>query len=155
MNPDSPNLKPTSEIRKIRPVTPHLDMIEIRELKKIDSSQLTKNFSILMKQIVDYGNENFLNGDLNLIEYIISKYANVDTKDLLTIEKFSIKIISDFGLLNIFGGYLPNLNELKLNDSTIPSISDIGSNFINLKILHVNNCNLKDLSGNIENIIQD
>jgi Leucine-rich repeat (LRR) protein len=130
-----------------RPQTPHLDMIEIRELKKIDSSQITKNFSLLMKQIVDYGNDNFLNGDINLIEYIISKYAGLETEELSTIEKFSIKIISDFGLLNIFGGYLPNLKELKLNESAIPSISDIGSNFTNLRILHINNCGLKDLQG--------
>jgi hypothetical protein len=145
MESDKKNETNNSLIR--RPQTPHLDMMEIRELKKIDSSQITKNFSLLMKQIVDYGNENFLNGDINLVEYIISKYAGIEIEELTNIEKFSIKIISDFGLLNIFGGYIPNLKELKLNDSTIPSISDIGSNFLNLRILHVNNCGLKDLQG--------
>ena len=81
----------SSPTRLARPQTPHLDMIEIRELKKIDSSQVTKNFSLLMKQIVDYGNENFLNGDINLVEYIICKYAGIETEELQTIEKFSIK----------------------------------------------------------------
>lgn len=144
------NLEHKSTLTRLaRPQTPHLDMIEIRELKKIDSSQVTKNFSLLMKQIVDNGNENFLNGDINLVEYIICKYAGIEIEELQTIEKFSIKIISDFNLLNIFGGYLPNLKELKLIDSTIPSISEIGSNFSNLKVLNVSSCGLKDLQGNI------
>jgi hypothetical protein len=147
MNSDNNNKNENNSSPYRRPQTPHLDMIEIRELKEIDSSQITKNFSILMKQIVDYGNENFLNGDINLIEYIISKYAGMKIEDLETIDKFSIKIISDFGLLNIFGGYLPNLKELKLNGSRIPSISEIGSNFSNLRVLHVNNCGVKDLQG--------
>ena len=36
---------------------------------------------------------------------------------------------------------------MKLNDSFIQSIDDLGSNFKNLKILQINNCKLKDLSG--------
>jgi hypothetical protein len=40
-----------------------------------------------------------------------------------------------------------NLKFLKLNDSFIQSIDDLGTNFRNLKILQINNCKLKDLSG--------
>ena len=36
---------------------------------------------------------------------------------------------------------------MKLNDSFIQSIDDLGSNFKNLKILQINNCKLKELSG--------
>ena len=67
--------------------------------------------------------------------------------------KLGIKINSDFGLLNQFGEYLPNLRELKLNHSVIQGISDIGTNFRNLQILHICNCNLKELSGSYKLII--
>jgi hypothetical protein len=40
-----------------------------------------------------------------------------------------------------------NLKFLKLNDSFIQSIDDLGTNFRNLKILQINNCKLKDLTG--------
>ena len=49
--------------------------------------------------------------------------------------------------MNQFGQRLTNLKFLKLNDSFIQSIDDLGSNFKNLKILQINNCKLKDLSG--------
>jgi hypothetical protein len=133
--------------KKTRPQTPHIDFLAIRESKKTEPENIIKNFSSFMKQIVDTQNKNFLNGDLNVIEYLISKYTGIEVENVKSIEKLSIKINSDFGLLNQFGQYLPNLRELKLNSSLIQVISDIGTNFSNLKILHVNNCNLKDLSG--------
>lgn len=139
------NLKDKKQLK--RPQTPHLDFFEIREVKKAEPDQANKNFNVLMKQIIETGNENFLNGHINLIEHIISKYLNKSIEEIKDLEKFSMKINSDFGLLNQFGQYLPNLIKLKLNNSIIPSISEIGSSFSKLKILHVNNCNLKDLSG--------
>ena len=89
------------------------------------SDALFKNFSNFMRQIVDSDNGKFLNGDINVIDYVLAKY----------------------GLLNQFGQRLTNLKFLKLNDSFIQSIEDLGSNFKNLKILQINNCKLKDLSG--------
>jgi hypothetical protein len=112
-------------------------------------NHLNKNFSNLIKQIIDYNNEKFLNGDMNVIEYIISKNANVEISDIKSLTKFSFKVISDYGILNMIGEFLPNLIELCLSGSIIPSISDIGSNFANLKILNVNNCGINDLNGNL------
>jgi hypothetical protein len=134
---------------RIRPKTPHLDVLEVREFKMLDSSMMVKNFRSFIEQIINNNNENFLNGDINVIEYIISKYTNVSTEEVKNIEKFSIKIQTDLALLNIFANYLPMLRELKLNQSKILSITDLGSNFSNLITLHVNNCELKDLSGNL------
>jgi hypothetical protein len=130
-----------------RPKTPHIDAIEVREFKQLDSSGMIKNFSAFMKQIIDHKNENFLNGDINVIEYIISKYTNIPIEEVRNIEKFSVRIQSDLTLLNILADYLPKLKELKLNDSKIVSMSELGSNFSNLITLHVNNCQLKELSG--------
>jgi hypothetical protein len=137
----------TPRKNKMRPQTPHIDLLEIREIKQVDSNQLTKNFQNLMKQIVETNNENFLRGDVNVIEYILSKYTNMSIEEVKKLEKLSMKVNAETGLLNQFGQYLPNLKELKLNFCNIPSINDIGSSFEKLIVLNVSDCNLKDLSG--------
>lgn len=149
--PDSPQILP--KFRKVnskRPFTPHIDLnlsnsINVRELKRNDNT--TKSFSSFMKQIVDSNNENFLTGEVNIIEYLISKNTGIPLEEVKSLEKLSLKINKEFDLLNQFGQYLPNLVELRLNHSGISSIEDIGSSFKNLKILQVSNCNIKELSG--------
>jgi hypothetical protein len=108
---------------------------------------LFKNFSNFMRQIVDSDNGKFLNGDINVIDYVLAKYLKMNIDDLLKLQKLTIRINGSYGLLNQFGQRLTNLKFLKLNDSFIQSIEDLGSNFKNLKILQINNCKLKDLSG--------
>jgi hypothetical protein len=150
---------------KMRPQTPLINLfspnssvstnenneIHIRTIKrKNEPENIIKNFSTFMKNIIETKNENFLSGDIKVIDYIISKYLNISTKEIKALQKLAIKINTDFGLLNQFGDYLPNLIELKLNMSVIPSISDIGTSFKNLKNLHICNCNLKELSGIIK-----
>jgi hypothetical protein len=131
----------------IRPQTPHIDLFNIRSIKSHEPDQIIKNFASFVKQIIDRENEKFLNGEINLIEFIISKYTNVDIKNISELEKLSIKIHAEFGLLNQFGQKLPKLKELRLNGSNIISIPNIGTEFRNLLILQVNKCNIKDLSG--------
>jgi hypothetical protein len=111
------------------------------------SDALFKNFSNFMRQIVDSDNGKFLNGDINVIDYVLAKYLKMNIDDLLKLQKLTIRINGSYGLLNQFGQRLTNLKFLKLNDSFIQSIEDLGSNFKNLKILQINNCKLKDLSG--------
>jgi hypothetical protein len=123
------------------------NQININESKSDNLNQFNKSFSNIIKQIIDYNNEKFLNGEMNVIEYIISKQVNVEISEIKKLEKFTIKMISDYGILNMIGECLPNLMELILTGSIIPSISDIGSKFANLKILHVNSCGINDLSG--------
>jgi Leucine-rich repeat (LRR) protein len=139
-----------------RPKTPHINLfseeeVQVRTIRKKNDSEdpqnLIKNFSAFMKGIIESQNENFLSGDTKVIGFIISKYLKMDLEDIRKLQKLSIKINSDFGLLNSFGEYLPNLRELKLKDSQISSISECGTSFKNLKILNVTNCGLKDLSG--------
>ena len=108
---------------------------------------LFKNFSNFMRQIIDSENEKFLNGDINAIDYVLAKYLKMNIEDLQKLQKLTIRINGSYGLLNQFGQRLNNLKFLKLNDSFIQSIEDLGSNFKNLKILQINNCKLKDLSG--------
>lgn len=145
--------KINTNAKPCRPETPHIDLLAIRNIRKNEPDQIIKNFSSFVKQIIDTENEKFLNGEINLIEYIISKYTNVNINNLNDLEKLSIKINAEFGLLNQFGQKLPNLKELRLNGSNIISISSIGTEFRYLRILLVNNCNIKDLSGKINTFI--
>ena len=153
--------QPTNSKKNIskRPETPHINLItsnndneiEIRSSGILSNKQqkdnLIKNFSAFMKQIIETQNENFLSGDINVIEFIIAKYLNIEISQVKEMQKLSIKINSDYNLLNQFGDHLPQLTELKLNNSQIIRVGDIGTSFRNLKILRVNNCGLKDLSG--------
>ena len=100
-----------------------------------------------MRQIVDNENDKFLNGDINVIDYVLAKYLKLNITEIQNLRKLNIKINGSYGLLNQFGQRLINLKFLKLNDSFIQSIDDLGSNFKNLKILQINNCKLKELSG--------
>lgn len=129
-----------------RPATPHVEIAGDVTVKS-SKENIFKNFSSLMKQIIDNQNDNFLNGNINLIDYLLAKYLNITTEEISTLDKISIRITKDYGLLNQFGERLKNLVCLKLNESFIPCISDIGTNFTNLKILQVNDCRLKDLTG--------
>ena len=108
---------------------------------------LFKNFSNFMRQIIDSDNGKFINGDINVIDYVLARYLKMNITDLKNMQKLTIRINGSYGLLNQFGQRLTNLKFLKLNDSFIQSIEDLGFNFKNLKILQINNCKLKDLSG--------
>ena len=130
-----------------RPKTPR---VLIDANTKEDNSQndlILKNFSNFMRQIVEKENDKFLTGDTNLIDYVLSKYLKISINDLKNLRKLSIKVSGSYGLLNQFGQRLTELIYLKLNNSFIQSINDLGTNFLNLRILQINDCKLKDLSG--------
>ena len=131
---------------KPRPQTPTVRLINSKDEKNTNDYFL-KNFSNFMKQIVDNKNEVFLSGDKNLVKYILSKYLNIPENDLSSLKKLSIIITHDYGLLNQFGNFLPELKLLKLNGSNILSFNDIGTNFNKIECLQMKNCHLKDLSG--------
>jgi len=131
----------------------HIDLFEIREIKTNaktnDPEDVMKSFSQMLKQIIETKNSKFLDGDINLIEFILSKYTNMQKEDIKNFESISLKLSYEYGLLNQFGMYLPMLKVLQLNKSIIPSIADIGSSFYNLKELYIVGTGLKDLNGNI------
>ena len=135
-------------MKRPRPETPRVFIGD--NLSRISDSKndlIFKNFSNFMRQIVDSENDKFLNGDINVIDYVLAKYLKISITEIQNLKKLTIRINGSYGLLNQFGQRLTNLNFLKLNDSFIQSIDDLGSNFKNLKILQINNCKLKDLSG--------
>ena len=140
-------------MKRPRPETPRViigDNLSGSNSKGGGSTQndaLFKNFSNFMRQIIDSDNGKFINGDINVIDYVLARYLKMNITDLKNMQKLTIRINGSYGLLNQFGQRLTNLKFLKLNDSFIQSIEDLGSNFKNLKILQINNCKLKDLSG--------
>ena len=140
-------------MKRPRPETPRVIIGEnfsgpgARGGANAQNEALFKNFSNFMRQIVDSDNGKFLNGDINVIDYVLAKYLKMNISDLQNLQKLTIRINGSYGLLNQFGQRLVNLKFLKLNDSFIQSIDDLGTNFRNLKILQINNCKLKDLTG--------
>ena len=139
-------------MKRARPETPHVfigENIQSRQSPNNNAKNdlILKNFSNFMRQIVDNENDKFLNGDINVIDYVLAKYLKLNITEIQNLRKLNIKINGSYGLLNQFGQRLVNLKFLKLNDSFIQSIDDLGSNFKNLKILQINNCKLKELSG--------
>jgi hypothetical protein len=138
------------------------DFFQLPNYLKLNSTYVQKNeenedaqwkeFNDLVKNIVDSNNDNFLKGNANIVEYLITKYSNIPVKDISTVESISIKVDKDFGMLNDFGIYLTNLAELNLSGSVLHSISEIGISFNKLKILNVSNCQINDLSGKVVRI---
>ena len=112
-----------------------------------ENDTILRNFSNFMRQIVENENDKFLTGDINLIDYVLSKYLKIDIPSLQNLNKLAIKINGSYGLLNQFGQRLSNLIYLKLNNSLIQGINDLGTNFKNLRVVQMNNCKLKDLGG--------
>ena len=139
-------------MKRARPETPHVfigENIQSRQSPNNNAKNdlILRNFSNFMRQIVDNENDKFLNGDINVIDYVLAKYLKLNITEIQNLRKLNIKINGSYGLLNQFGQRLVNLKFLKLNDSFIQSIDDLGSNFKNLKILQINNCKLKELNG--------
>lgn len=122
--------------------------LSFKKPEQNENDLLSQEFDELVKQIIDTQNETFLQGGINLIEFLITKYSNSEINNIHNLESLSMRINENFGLLNEFGRHLPKLTELKLTGSLIKSISDIGVTFNNLLNLNVSNCSLYNLSGN-------
>jgi hypothetical protein len=122
-------------------------MSNLENEKQNKNDYYLKNFSNFMKQVIDKKNENFLSGNKNLVKYILSKYLNIPEDDLDKLKKLSILISNDYGLLNQFGSFLPELKLLKLNNSNILNFNDIGTNFNKIECLQMKRCHLRDLNG--------
>jgi hypothetical protein len=113
-------------------------------------NQLSKEFNELVKEIIETNNKSFLEGNVNIVEYLINKHQIADGEDFKDYNKMTslcLKVKENFGMLNEIGMYLPNLIELNLSGSNLACVEEIGFSFVNLKVLNISNCNLSDLSG--------
>ena len=91
--------------------------------------------------------EEFQKGEANIVESMIVKYGKIKIEEIKQLKKLVMQIPQNFGMLNDFGFYLPNLKILNLSKSKIKSIDEIGISFKQLEVLNVSQCELEDLSG--------
>lgn len=131
-----------------RPITPLINIAGENNIVKTNDTDesVLKNFQNFMKEIIENKDETFLSGDQNLVRFVLSKYLNIPEEDLSSLKKLSIIITNDYGLLNQFGNFLPQLKLLKLNNSNILNCNDIGTNFNNIFCLQMKNCHLNNIN---------
>ncbi|NWX49285.1 LRC56 protein, partial [Steatornis caripensis] len=67
--------------------------------------------------------------------------------DLQRVKALEMRVDTRENSLGNFGSYLPNLRELKLNNSLLVSVRDLGTTLSHLHILRMACCGLSDLDG--------
>jgi len=87
-------------------------------------------------------------------ESILNEYLSIDKlkeatgeEDLDNVRYLELVVNTTHQSLGDLGHKLPNLTQLKLNNSTIKSIRDLGTSLRNLEVLWLSRCNLQDLDG--------
>ncbi|XP_053175918.1 leucine-rich repeat-containing protein 56 [Scomber japonicus] len=69
------------------------------------------------------------------------------TSDLSQVTSLEICVDTQENTLGNFGAYLPKLVQLKMNNSTILSVRDLGTTLFHLQVLWMSRCCLQDLDG--------
>ncbi|XP_071359565.1 leucine-rich repeat-containing protein 56 isoform X2 [Trachinotus anak] len=69
------------------------------------------------------------------------------TRDLSHVTSLEICIDTQENTLGNFGAFLPKLVQLKMNNSTIVSVRDLGTTLSHLQVLWMSHCCLQDLDG--------
>jgi hypothetical protein len=126
---------------------PNIFLLSVKEIKDNDNEQSANEFEMLIKQIIEKKDEKFLNGETNIIEYLLIKHLKIPKDEFNRIDKLTLKVNEEFNLFEELGEHTSNLLELNLNNSRIESIFELGTKFVNLITLNMSNCFLKDLSG--------
>ncbi|NXL44469.1 LRC56 protein, partial [Podilymbus podiceps] len=67
--------------------------------------------------------------------------------DLQRVKALEMRVDTRENSLGNFGAHLPNLRELKLNNSLLVSVRDLGTTLSHLHILWMTRCGLSDLDG--------
>lgn len=132
----------------------HTNVFYKLQIKVGDDSIISQEFDQIVKQIIENGDQSFLRGGVNLIEYLILKYSRtystgdrIQPSEVEKIESLTLRVKEEFSMLNEFGKYLTNLKELNLSGSGIISVSEIGTSFVNLITLNISKCSVNDLNG--------
>ncbi len=70
-----------------------------------------------------------------------------DTEELAGVTMLEMELDAEEQRVEAIGEFLPNLESLKLNNSVIPCVRDLGVKFENVKFLWLNRCQLVELDG--------
>ncbi|XP_025890592.1 leucine-rich repeat-containing protein 56 [Nothoprocta perdicaria] len=88
-------------------------------------------------------------GELLMDKYLtprkLKALAGVD--DLQQVKSLEMRVDTRENSLGNFGAYLPNLRQLKLNNSLLASVRDLGTTLSHLHVLWMARCGLADLDG--------
>ncbi|KAM6925931.1 leucine-rich repeat-containing protein 56 [Lycodopsis pacificus] len=69
------------------------------------------------------------------------------TRDLSNMTSLEICVDTQENTLGNFGAYLPKLQKLKMNNSAVMSVRDLGTTLSQLQVLWMSRCSLQDLDG--------
>ena len=118
-------------------------------INNVDTIPQNEEFQNMVADIAKNkkNSDEFLKGEANIVESMIVKYGKIKIEEIKQLKKLVMQIPQNFGMLNDFGFYLPNLKILNLSKSKIKSIDEIGISFKQLEVLNVSQCELEDLSG--------
>ncbi|XP_032859364.1 leucine-rich repeat-containing protein 56 isoform X2 [Tyto alba] len=88
-------------------------------------------------------------GELLMDEYLSPRKLKFLTgvDDLHQVKALEMRVDTRENSLGNFGAYLPNLRELKLNNSLLVSVRDLGTTLSHLHVLWMAHCGLSDLDG--------
>lgn len=70
-----------------------------------------------------------------------------ETEDLLAVTKLEIQVDAVVQSVECLGDHLPNLRQLKLTDSSIMCLRDVGTSLVQLEVLWMSRCGLQELAG--------
>eukprot|EP00826_Nyctotherus_ovalis_P034556 TRINITY_DN2891_c0_g6_i1.p1 TRINITY_DN2891_c0_g6~~TRINITY_DN2891_c0_g6_i1.p1 ORF type:complete len:497 (-),score=128.84 TRINITY_DN2891_c0_g6_i1:95-1585(-) len=88
-----------------------------------------------------------IDSETELYLRLLGDYLDKDVKEVRHAKKVEFVADTTNQTLQSFGEALQELVELKLNDSVIASIKDIGTSFKSLKVLWISRVGLKELAG--------
>ncbi|XP_051477028.1 leucine-rich repeat-containing protein 56 [Apus apus] len=88
-------------------------------------------------------------GELFMDKYLSPRKLKILTgvDDLQQVKALQMRVDTRENSLGNLGPYLPNLRELKLNNSLLVSVRDLGTTLSHLHILWMAHCGLSDLDG--------
>ncbi|XP_054826176.1 leucine-rich repeat-containing protein 56 [Eublepharis macularius] len=108
-------------------------------------------------RVTDLGWQGLLNpspsikddGELLVDEYLSPSKLQALTglDDLQQVRALEMRVDTRENSLGNFGAYLPNLKQLKLNNSMLTSVRDLGTALSHLQVLWMVRCGLSDLDG--------
>ena len=119
--------------------------------ENIKNNFISQDIDVFMKDIIDKNDDKFLTGEINLFDFLIAKYLNIEIDQIPNQNNLTLRIdlqLDDYNFLNEFGLKMKNLTELNLSCSILKNTSNIGTSFKNLIILNVENCEIEDIEGN-------
>ena len=110
-----------------------------------NKSAIFHNFNEKILEMMENQDEQM--DELELNQQFLSDFLGLQPDKFEQLTKIEFKIDATIHNLQRIGEILPNLTELKLSDSIVKSMRDLGTSFKNVKILWIARVSLTDLCG--------